>query len=313
MGLLALLPLLRLAQAFTLDTKSEYWSYTTSSLANTTSQTCKNAYSAEIACDEYLVALVAANEDRSFLPLMEPSNFTDTCTRTCYDSLRGYIQNVEEKCSETTDVALKGVGIWGKMEFKDIPVATVGRIFIYTLMRSCAEDENGENCYITQSSVIPTTFDCSWSCAIAYRYNQHEYPYSEWSFGDERFAEVYYGKDGKNTVINDSRNVLVQHPVLSKQMEKAWKTAKGCLSGNTTFKTGIEGVEIGSDTHAAVKASTAENTGNSTGGSESASASEGSSTGNASSSPVPEDGAASLKVAGLITVFGFVSSAVHLV
>ncbi|KAL4988662.1 hypothetical protein BDW68DRAFT_87534 [Aspergillus falconensis] len=309
----ALLPLLRLAHGFTLDTKSEYWSYTSSSLANTTSKACKDAYSAEIACDEYLVALVTANEDRSFLPLMEPSNFTDTCTKTCHDSLTGYIQNIEEKCSETTDAALKGVGVWGKMEFKNVPVATVGQIFKYTLMRSCAENENGENCYITQSSVIPTTFDCSWSCAIAYRYNQHEYPYSEWSFGDERFAEVYYGKDGGNTVINESRNVLVQHAVLSKQVEKAWKTAKGCLSGNGTFKTGIEGVGIGSDTHAAVKESTTESSGDSTSVSESASASGGSSTGNATGSPEPEDRAASLKGAGLVTVFGIMSSVVFLV
>ncbi|KAL4974015.1 hypothetical protein BDW66DRAFT_153300 [Aspergillus desertorum] len=227
MRLLVLFRLLSLAHTFTLDAESEYWSYTTSSLANTTSQTCKDAYSAEIACNEYLVALVTANEDRSLLPLMEPSNFTETCTKTCHDSLTSYIRNVEEKCSETTDAALKGVGVCGKMDFENVPVATVGRIFEYTLMRSCAEDENGRNCYITQSSVIPTTFDCSWSCAIAYRYDQHKYPYSDWSFGNERFAKVYYGKDrGRNTMINNARDVLVQHAVLSKQMEKALEDCK---------------------------------------------------------------------------------------
>ncbi|KAL4816854.1 hypothetical protein BDW67DRAFT_38996 [Aspergillus spinulosporus] len=308
MCLLALFPLILLVHAFNLDTKSEYWSYTTSSLADTTSQTCKDAYSAELDCDEYLVALIAANEDRSLLPVMDPTNFTNTCTKGCHDSLTSYIQNVEEKCSETTDAALKAVGIWGKMEFENVPVATVGRIFRYMLLRSCAEDENGKNCYINQSSIIPTTFDCSWSCALAYRYNQHKYPYSEWSFRDEKSAEIHYSKDWGGTVIHNSRNVLVQHAVLNQQMEEAWKTVNGCLSSNGTFKSGIEGVEVGLNTDTAVKASTAVSTGNSKGGSESASITVSSSNGAVSASPDPENGAASLKAVKLGTVFGFVSS-----
>ncbi|KAL4747838.1 hypothetical protein BDW72DRAFT_196332 [Aspergillus terricola var. indicus] len=306
MRLLALLPLIPLAHALNLDTKSEYWSYTTSSLANTTSQTCKDAYSAEIACDEYLVALVTANEDRSLLPFMEPTNFTNTCTKSCHDSLTGYIQNVEEKCSGTADAALKGVGSWGKMEFKNVPVAIVGRIFKYTLLRSCAEDENGKNCYIDQSSVIPTIFDCSWSCALAYRYNQHEYPYSEWSFGDGRFAEIHYRKYG-GAVINNSSNVLVQHSALNKQMEKAWETVNECLSSSGTFKTGIEGVEVELNTDTAVKASTSVTTGDNNGESESANVSGGSFNGAVSASPDPKDAAANLVAVGLVTVFGFVS------
>ncbi|KAL4740888.1 hypothetical protein BDV11DRAFT_168639 [Aspergillus similis] len=228
---------------------------------------------------------------------MEPTNFNSTCTKSCHDSLTSYIHNVEEKCSGTADAALKGVGIWGKMEFKNVPVATIGRIF-----------KNGKSCCINQSSVIPTTFDCAWSCALAYRYNQHEYPYSDWSFRDERSAEVHYGEDARSTVISNSRNVLVQHAVLNKQMEKAWNTVNRCLSSNETFKTGIDGVGVGLDTDKAVTASTSVSTGNSTGGSESESVSEGSSNGAGSASPDPENGAAHLKAVGLGTVFGFVSS-----
>lgn len=140
---LTLLPLLPLTSAFTLNTKTPYWSYTTTSLANTTSEECKTAYSAEIACNPYLLALVNANEMRPYLPSMQKSNFTDTCTRTCHDSLAQYIQNVESTCSspEDGDAALKGVGVWGEMEFRSVPVVTVGRVLEYTLMSACAVDE----------------------------------------------------------------------------------------------------------------------------------------------------------------------------
>lgn len=137
------LTLLPLTSAFTLNTKTPYWSYTTTSLANTTSEECKAAYSAEIACNPYLLALVNANEMRPYLPSMQKSNFTATCTKTCHDSLAQYIQNVESACSnpEDGDAALKGVGVWGGMEFRNVPVVTVGRVLEYTLMSACAVDE----------------------------------------------------------------------------------------------------------------------------------------------------------------------------
>lgn len=144
---LLLLPLLPLTTAFTLNTKTPYWSYTAASLANTTSEECKTAYSAEIACDPYLLALVNANGMRPYLPSMQKSNFTDTCTKTCHDSLAQYIQNVEHACSGPGDgdgggdAALKGVGVWGKMEFRNVPVVTAGRVLEYTLMSACAVDE----------------------------------------------------------------------------------------------------------------------------------------------------------------------------
>lgn len=81
---------------------------------------------------------------RPYLPSIEESNFTDTCTKTCRDSLAEYTQNVESACSSPEDgggdAALKGVGIWGKMEFRNVPVATVGQVLEYTLMSACAVD-----------------------------------------------------------------------------------------------------------------------------------------------------------------------------
>ncbi|KAL4782253.1 hypothetical protein BJX76DRAFT_297617 [Aspergillus varians] len=296
-----------LTSSFTLDTKSTYWRYTTSSLTNTTSQTCKEAYSAEIACDEYLVTLVNANEDRHFLPSMTQSNFTNTCTKTCHSSLATYITNVEKACTEPGDAALKGVGVWGEMKFTKIPVATIGRIFEYTLMRSCAEDETGENCYISQSSIIPSKFSCSWACAVAYWYNQHEYPYSEWQFGstEGRGVEIEYDADGNERPVNRLSDVLVQHAVFSSQMDGAWRIAEGCVNGSVSFKTGIEGVELGVGDETAVKVGTNESSGSGSGGSSNGTTS-------STSSDSEGSGAVRIRAAGGWLVMVFMSGLVFL-
>ncbi|KAL4795857.1 hypothetical protein BDV19DRAFT_388879 [Aspergillus venezuelensis] len=310
-----LLSLLSLAASFSLDTKTKYWAYTTSSLANTTSESCKKAYSAEIDCDEYLAALVNANEDRPYLPTMETSDFEHTCTKTCHDSLMSYIENVEDECSGDGDAALRGRGEYGEMEFENIPVSTVGRILEYTLMRSCATDETGENCYITQSSFIPyDLFTCEWTCAVAYWYNHHEYPYSEWQFGSRYYGGMGYedNEDGSISRINLSGNVLVQHSSsFEDELEVAWSKVQECQANSTAphFQTGIKGVDIGSGAAAAVKV--AEASGNSTsvgstsGNSTSEKASAGGSSSNgtaASTEDVPEDAAVGVRVSGGWTV-----------
>ncbi|KAL4965511.1 uncharacterized protein BDV14DRAFT_55914 [Aspergillus stella-maris] len=311
-----LLSLLPLASSFSLNTKTKYWAYTTSSLANSTSEPCKKAYSAEIDCDEYLVALVNANEDRPYLPSMEASDFEQTCTQTCHDSLMSYIENIEDKCSGDEDAALRGKGKYGEMEFENVPVSTVGRIFEYTLMRSCAVDETGENCYITQSSFIPyDLFTCDWTCAVAYWYNQHEYPYSEWQFGSRYYGgmDYEYNEDGSTSPINLSGNVLVQHSTFEDEMEEAWSTVQECQANSTAphFQTGIKGVDVGSDTAAAVEE--AETSGNST--SEKASTGGSSSNGTtASTEDVPEDAAVGVRVAaGWATTVILVSSLVYVI
>ncbi|KAL4868044.1 hypothetical protein BDV12DRAFT_197608 [Aspergillus spectabilis] len=288
---LAILPFLVLPiYSFNLDTKAPYWGYTTASLATSTSRQCKDAYSAEINCDEFLLALLYANEDRHYLPAMEPSNFTDTCTSTCHSSLTKYIENVEESCSEPTDAALKGVGHWGEMEFKQVPVVTIGRILEYTLMRSCAEDEDGENCYITQDTSFPTEPSCTWTCAIAWWWNQHEYPYSEWEFKTPEERGYDDLEDGTWQPLTNHTDVLVQHAVLASLMDQAWQTVQNCGFGNGSvpFNMGIEGVEA-----VAVSSGVTSSKSGSTDGSESVSVSEsgGSFNGTASSSDPGDDDA----------------------
>ncbi|KAL5343228.1 hypothetical protein BJX70DRAFT_354893 [Aspergillus crustosus] len=288
---LAILPFFILPiHSFSLDTNTAYWGYTTTSLAESTSQQCKNAYSAEIVCDEYLLALVYAHEDRHYLPDMEPSNFTDTCTSTCHSSLTKYIANVEDSCSESTDAALKGVGVWGGLDFKEIPVVTIGQILEYTLMRACAQDEDGKNCYITQSSTYPTKPSCDWACGIAWWWNQHEYPYNEWEFNNPRERGYDDLEDGTWQPQANHTDTLVQHAVLASVRDEAWETVQECGFGNGSvpFKTGIQGVE-------AVEAVSASGVRGGKSASASADESDGESTGSsndtASSSDPEDDGA----------------------
>lgn len=88
---------------------------------------------------------------------------------------------------------------------------------------------------------------------MAYWYNRHEYPYSEWQFGDTSGRDIEIDKDGNAREVNAMNGVLVQHSVFAEQMERAWEIVKGCMagngsgsgSGNSSFKTGIEGVAVG--------------------------------------------------------------------
>lgn len=139
--LLALMPL---SYAFSLDTQTEFWNYTSSSLADTTSSKCKKAYSAQIDCDPLLADLVAASEERYMLPDYDMDMFFDMCTATCHDSVKDYINNVQESCSYPEDAALaveEGTSLsFVDPEFITVPVETIANLFLYTLMRSCAKE-----------------------------------------------------------------------------------------------------------------------------------------------------------------------------
>ncbi|KAB8072722.1 hypothetical protein BDV29DRAFT_148414 [Aspergillus leporis] len=229
-----------LTQAFSLNTTTKYWNYTTSELASTTSQKCKDAYSADIACGYYLVQLVNANEERYFLSDMEAENFTQTCTAACHSSLTKYISNVKDACTESGDAAIQSLGFMGDEGTAKVPVQTIGHIFQYHLMRSCAKDEDGENCYLTQSSVLPADFSCDWNCALAYYWNLHFYPYSAWSVGNDYYVawdeDENQIKYGNNMLLNDGTTLTVDH--------LGWKTILGCGFGNSTeppFDIGFSG------------------------------------------------------------------------
>jgi hypothetical protein len=80
---------------------------------------------------------------------------------------------------------------------------------------------------------------------VAYWYNRHEYPYSEWQFGDTAGRNIEIDKGGNAREVNAMNGVLVQHSVFGDQMEGAWRIVGGCMAGNSSFRTGIEGVAVG--------------------------------------------------------------------
>ncbi|KAL3456142.1 hypothetical protein BJX64DRAFT_49432 [Aspergillus heterothallicus] len=318
---LLLLPLLTpLTTSLNLDTKTKYWGYTTSSLANSTSAKCKAAYSAEIACDDFLVGIATANEIRGFLPDMEFDNFTSTCTAECRSSLLEWIANVEDECDQPGDAALKGVGPWRELEFEAVPVATVGRVLEYTLMRACAEDEDGVNCYMSESSSVVTDFRCSSACAAAFWWNQHIYPYSDWEFGTTDGDVGYeFREDGELWEYNKWNHVLVYRPGSYDGVDEGWETIVECgfEDGDVPFGVGIEGVTAAEEVVAFNRNGTdyeeedreEEGTGaGSVSVSTSGSANVSLSNGASSSSDPEDDGAARIGgAAGMITLAVFVS------
>jgi hypothetical protein len=121
------------AAGFSLDTSGPNWDYTTKDLADTTSQACKDAYSAKIDCQETLVKIVASM-DPDFDP--QPSDLQAMCTKTCSDSLSQYVKNVKAACNKDGDLA--GISSGNKNVY-EAPVSTVGEVFQYKYGESCAK------------------------------------------------------------------------------------------------------------------------------------------------------------------------------
>lgn len=121
--------------SFSLNVSGPDWAYTVKDLANTTSEACQTAYSAQIDCDDTLLGLVA-----SMRPAFDPTSddLDRTCTTTCSDSLASYIQNVIEVCDQPGDLANEAESS-NTVAAKD-PVALVGQIFQYKLVQSCKKE-----------------------------------------------------------------------------------------------------------------------------------------------------------------------------
>jgi hypothetical protein len=121
---------------FNLNTSGPDWDYTAKDLANTTSQSCKDAYSADIDCDATLLGLVA-----SMRPGFQPgtSDFDNTCTSSCKDSLDTYVAGVQAACTAPGDKAQESVGGGDNVDMYLDPVAIVGQIFQYTFASDCAK------------------------------------------------------------------------------------------------------------------------------------------------------------------------------
>lgn len=121
---------------FNLNTSGPDWDYTANDLANTTSQTCKDAYSADINCDVTLLGLVA-----SMQPGFKPgtSDIDNTCTTTCKDSLDSYVAGVQAACTAPGDKSQESVGGGDNVDMYLDPVEIVGQIFQYTYASDCAK------------------------------------------------------------------------------------------------------------------------------------------------------------------------------
>lgn len=122
------------AASFSLNVSGPSWDYTTKDLADSTSQACKDAYSASIECDETLLKLVASM-DPDFHP--DNSDLWETCTTTCKDSLDDYVKNVKATCDKDGDLA--GLDEGRSLDFS-VPVSTVGEVFQYMYGRGCAKN-----------------------------------------------------------------------------------------------------------------------------------------------------------------------------
>jgi hypothetical protein len=121
---------------FNLNASDPDWDYTASDLANTTSATCKSAYSAPIDCGPTLLGLVASMRP-AFDP--SPSDFDNMCVPACKASLTAYIEGVQETCTEPGDKAQESPwgGDWAGYVLN--PVEIVGQLFQYTWNSECSK------------------------------------------------------------------------------------------------------------------------------------------------------------------------------
>ncbi|KAJ6113900.1 hypothetical protein N7523_007217 [Penicillium sp. IBT 18751x] len=164
--------------SFSLNISGPSWDYTTKDLKDTTSQACKDAFSADINCDETLLKIVASM-DPDFNP--QSSDLQAMCTTTCSDSLSQYIENVKSACDQDGDLA--GVGYGNKNLFQ-ASVATVGEVFQYKYVEACSKS-GSDYCFLTYSASedwARTDFPCSDECAVKFYQNAHEQPGSAYFF-----------------------------------------------------------------------------------------------------------------------------------
>ena len=134
-SILAILPVLANA-IFSLNVSGPDWDYPSTALTNTTSQACRDAYSANIACDLTLVGLVASMRP-DFAPTT--ADLDATCSSTCKASLDAYVLNVTAACSKPGDQAQESLG-GPCCSYTTQPVQLVGQIFQYHFVTACSKD-----------------------------------------------------------------------------------------------------------------------------------------------------------------------------
>jgi len=164
---------------FSLNISGPDWDYTAKDLAITTSQACKDAYSATIDCDPVLLGLVA-----SMRPAFDPtaSDIKNTCTPGCTASLAAYVQGVQEACTAPGDASQESQGASDYTDYILDPVALVGQVFQYTLATTCRQASNGSYCYFGGQDAWADDFSCDNECAIQFYEIAYAIPASAYRF-----------------------------------------------------------------------------------------------------------------------------------
>ncbi|KAF2141026.1 uncharacterized protein K452DRAFT_288409 [Aplosporella prunicola CBS 121167] len=203
----AFLPAL-IAASFSLNDSGPDWDYTANDLLNTTSQACKDAYSAQIDCPDTLVGIVA-----SMRPAFSPtsSDLDDVCTHTCKSSLDSYVENVKKACSADGDKAKESLGgACNPCKYTYDPVEIVGQIFQYSYAQSCRKaDSSGDYCAFNKTSSRFSNFHCDDECALKRFTIAHNY-----EVASTKQFNYYY--------------LIGQTDYWIKEFEDGWDTVKKC-------------------------------------------------------------------------------------
>ncbi|CAJ2499813.1 Uu.00g026660.m01.CDS01 [Anthostomella pinea] len=167
------------ASSFSLDTAvQDYWYYVHNHLADTTSQACLDAYSADIDCDITLLGLVSSGSP-NFNP--GPDDLERTCVPSCSDSLDTWVQNVKKACSADGDGALVS---GNELPKPQVPVSVIGEVFQYEYAWACSKNSSGW-CYFnyqTSSEWADVDFTCTNECATQFMTNGNNLPGSKYWF-----------------------------------------------------------------------------------------------------------------------------------
>ncbi|KAK8056908.1 hypothetical protein PG993_002135 [Apiospora rasikravindrae] len=171
-----------LASAFSLNVSGPDWAFIADNqhLKASTSESCRQAYSAPIACPDTLLGIVA-----SMRPGFQPTtkDYEAMCTTTCKDALEKYVGGVRAACHlDAGDAAQLLTKATKPYEYEDLPVGIVGQIFQYHLAQSCRTDGRGSFCEFSTEHSVDDDFECDDICSSTFFQNAHDYPGSRYEF-----------------------------------------------------------------------------------------------------------------------------------
>ncbi|KAK8048927.1 hypothetical protein PG994_010657 [Apiospora phragmitis] len=172
-----------LASAFSLNVSGPDWEFIADNqhLKSSTSEACRQAYSAPIACPDTLLGIVA-----SMRPGFKPTtkDYEAMCTTTCKEALERYVGGVRAACQlDAGDAAQLLTKATKPYEYTDLPVGIVGQLFQYHLAQSCRTDGGGKFCeFSTEHAEVDDDFECDDICSSTFFQNAHDYPGSRYEF-----------------------------------------------------------------------------------------------------------------------------------